>query len=397
MIADQPIPAQVAQQQATPRRATPEQAMQRALALAGSVLTAGPNPRVGCVIVRDGVVVGEGFHARAGDPHAEANALSQAGELARGASVYVSLEPCSHTGRTPPCSEALVHAGVAEVIFAGADPNPKVCGRGLTRMREAGIKVTGPTLPEQADALNPGFIKRMKYGLPFVRCKMAMSLDGRTAMASGESKWITGPVARADVQRLRATSCAIITGINTVLSDNPSLNVRPEQLNDARAQHLAGRQPLRVILDSTLRTPTDAAILRQPGKVLLLTGAAAENSQTYSGEHVRVQALASGSDGRPDLRAALQSLALDYECNDVLLEAGPTLSGAMVQAGLVDELIIYIGAKLLGSDALPLFKLAGLNRMQDQIELRITGMEQMGDDIRLTARPIVTPFNKAKV
>lgn len=394
MIADQPMPAQVPQQQvphqqATPKTLTPEQAMLRALALAQSVMTAGPNPRVGCVIVRDGVIVGEGFHARAGDPHAEANALAQAGELARGASVYVSLEPCSHTGRTPPCSDALVNAGVAEVVFAGADPNPQVCGRGLKRMRDAGIKVSGPTMPEQADAINPGFIKRMKHGLPWVRCKMAMSLDGRTAMASGESKWITGPVARADVQRLRATSCAIVTGINTVLSDNPSLNVRPEQLNDPRVQYLAGRQPLRVILDSALRTPTDAAILRQPGNVLLVTAAAAKPvQQVYAGEHVRVLPQALDSKGRPDLRAVLESLAEDYECNDVLLEAGPTLSGAMVQAGLVDELIVYIGAKLLGSDGLPLFRLTGLNSMQDQIELQITGMEQMGDDIRITARPV---------
>lgn len=389
MIADQTMPAQVAHQQASPLRVTPEQAMQRALALAQSVLTAGPNPRVGCVIVRDGVIVGEGFHARAGDPHAEANALQQAGELARGACAYVSLEPCSHTGRTPPCSDALVKAGVAEVVFAGADPNPQVCGRGLTRMREAGIAVTGPTMADQADAINPGFIKRMKYGLPWVRCKMAMSLDGRTAMASGESKWITGAVARADVQRLRATSCAIITGINTVLSDNPSLNVRPEQLTDARVQYLAGRQPLRVILDSALRTPTDAAILRQPGNVLVLTVANADKVQkAYAGEHVRVQTLALNEEGRPDLRAVLQSLAQDYACNDVLLEAGPTLSGAMVQAGLVDELIVYIGAKLLGSEGLPLFRLTGLNSMQDQIGLQITGMEQMGDDIRITARPV---------
>jgi diaminohydroxyphosphoribosylaminopyrimidine deaminase / 5-amino-6-(5-phosphoribosylamino)uracil reductase len=396
VIADQPMPAQLTPQQASQKVVTPEQAMQRALALAQSVLTAGPNPRVGCVIVRDGVIVGEGFHARAGDPHAEANALAQAGELARGASVYVSLEPCSHTGRTPPCSEALVTAGVAEVVFAGADPNPQVCGRGLKRMREVGIKVTGPTSPEQADAINPGFIKRMKHGLPFVRCKMAMSLDGRTAMASGESKWITGAVARADVQRLRATSCAVITGINTVLSDNPSLNVRPEQLTDARAQYLAGRQPLRVILDSELRTPKDAAILRQPGRVLLFTGTAGSKPD-YAGEHVRVQILSSDASGRPDLRAVLETLAQNYECNDVLLEAGPTLSGAMVQAGLVDELIVYIGAKLLGSDALPLFRLAGLNSMQDQIELQITGVEQMGEDIRLTARPVLAALNQAKV
>lgn len=390
MIADQPMPAQPAHLQTSTGPVTPEQAMQRALTLARSVLTAGPNPRVGCVIVRDGVIVGEGFHARAGDPHAEANALQQAGALARGASVYVSLEPCSHTGRTPPCSDALVHAGVAEVVFAGADPNPQVCGRGLIRMREAGISVTGPTLADQADAINPGFIKRMKHGMPWVRCKMAMSLDGRTAMASGESKWITGAVARADVQRLRASSCAIVTGINTVLSDNPSLNVRPEQLSDARVQHLAGRQPLRVILDSSLRTPADAAILRQPGKALVLTAANTAAAQAvYAGEHVRVQTMALDSLGRPDLRAVLKSLAQDYQCNDVLLEAGPTLSGAMVQAGLVDELIVYIGAKLLGSDGLPLLRLTGLNTMQDQIELQITGMQQMGDDIRLTARPVL--------
>jgi diaminohydroxyphosphoribosylaminopyrimidine deaminase/5-amino-6-(5-phosphoribosylamino)uracil reductase len=384
------MPAQLTQTQATPKQVTPEQAMQRALALAQSVLSAGPNPRVGCVIVRDGAIVGEGFHARAGDPHAEANALQQAGELARGASVYVSLEPCSHSGRTPPCTDALIQAGVAQVVFAGADPNPQVCGRGLQRMIEAGIKVEGPTLPEQADAINPGFIKRMKLGLPWVRCKMAMSLDGRTAMASGESQWITGPVARADVQKLRAGSCAILTGVETVLSDNPALNVRPEQLNDPRVQHLAGRQPLRVIMDSALRTPCDAAILRQPGNVLVLTRAdLAESQRSYPGEHVRVQVLTPDEKGRPDLRAALQCLAQDYECNEVLLEAGPTLSGAAVQAGLVDELIVYIGAKLLGSDALPLFKLIGLNRMQDHIKLQITGIEPMGDDIRLTACTVV--------
>lgn len=387
MIADQSTcPAQ--NLLSPPTVVTPEQAMQRALALAQSVLTAGPNPRVGCVIVREGVIVGEGFHVRAGDPHAEANALAQAGELARGASAYVSLEPCSHTGRTPPCSDALVSAGVAEVVFAGADPNPQVCGRGLRRMEEAGIKVTGPTLPEQADAINPGFIKRMKQGLPWVRCKMAMSLDGRTAMASGESKWITGAVARADVQRLRAGSCAIITGINTVLSDNPSLNVRPEQMTDPRVQHLAGRQPLRVILDSSLRTPADAAVLRQPGNVLVLTGADTDRAHVpYNREQVRVQPVAVNADGRPDLRAVLQSLANDYACNEVLLEAGPTLAGAMVQAGLVDELIVYIGARLLGSDGLPLLRLTGLTDMKDQIELQIINVVQMGDDIRVTARP----------
>lgn len=371
-----------------------EQAMQRALALAQSVLTAGPNPRVGCVIVRDGGIVGEGFHARAGDPHAEANALHQAGDRARGATVYVSLEPCSHTGRTPPCSDALIHAGVAEVIFAGADPNPKVSGRGLKRMREAGIKVTGPLLPEQADAINPGFIKRMKHGLPWVRCKMAMSLDGRTAMASGESKWITGPEARADVQRLRATSCAVLTGVNTVLVDNPSLNVRLEQLTDPRAQHLAGKQPLRVVLDSALRTPMDARIFESEGDVLLLCASSAlADDARYQRAGMLVRSMPMTGRGQIDLRATLRMLAQEFDCNDVLIEAGPTLAGAMIQAGLVDELVIYMGAKLLGNDAMPLFKLDGLTRMQDQIGLKIVEVQQLGDDCRLIAVP--TPVSGA--
>lgn len=371
-----------------------EQAMQRALALAQSVLTAGPNPRVGCVIVRDGAIVGEGFHARAGDPHAEANALHQAGDRARGATVYVSLEPCSHTGRTPPCSDALIHAGVADVIFAGADPNPKVSGRGLKRMREAGIKVTGPLLPEQADAINPGFIKRMKHGLPWVRCKMAMSLDGRTAMASGESKWITGPEARADVQRLRATSCAVLTGVNTVLVDNPSLNVRLEQLTDPRAHHLAGKQPLRVVLDSALRTPMDARIFESEGDVLLLCASSAlADDARYQRAGMLVRSMPMTGRGQIDLRATLRMLAQEFDCNDVLIEAGPTLAGAMIQAGLVDELVIYMGAKLLGNDAMPLFKLDGLTRMQDQIGLKIVEVQQLGNDCRLIAVP--TPVSGA--
>lgn len=366
----------------------PDQAMQRAFALAQSVLTASPNPRVGCVIVRDGVIVGEGFHSRAGEAHAEVHALQQAGELARGASAYVSLEPCSHTGRTPPCCDALIQAGVAQVYYACADPNPQVAGRGLQRMRDAGIRVVGPTLPEQDDAINPGFIKRMTQGLPFVRCKMAMSLDGRTAMASGESKWITGPAARADVQRLRASSCAILTGVNTVLADDPSMNVRPEQLLDPRGQQLQGRQPMRVILDSGFRTPDDAAILRAPGQVLIL-GAAAALSQRQpcaDEERIRMRALATDAQGRPQLRAVLQCLAQEYDCNEILLETGPSLAGAMIQAGLVDELVLYMGAKLLGSDGLPLFRLPGMSSMQDQIAVRITHVEQLGEDCRLTAR-----------
>lgn len=208
---------------------TTEQRMQRAIDLAQSVLTASPNPRVGCVIVRDGEVVGEGWHVRPGEAHAEVNALAMAGSRAAGATVYVSLEPCAHTGKTPPCADALIRAGVAEVIYASSDPNPLVAGKGLERLRQAGIRVSGPVLQDRADAINPGFIKRMTQGLPWVRCKMAMSLDGRTAMASGESKWITGTASRADVQRMRASSCAVVTGVNTVISDDPGLNVRAEQ------------------------------------------------------------------------------------------------------------------------------------------------------------------------
>ncbi len=365
----------------------PDAAMARALALAESVLTAAPNPRVGCVIVRDGVVVGEGFHTKAGEPHAEVNALQQAGDRARGATVYVSLEPCSHTGRTPPCSEALIQAGVAEVIFAGADPNPQVCGRGLQRMREAGIRVHGPTSPVQADAINPGFIKRMRTGLPWVRCKLAMSLDGRTAMASGESKWITGPDARADVQGLRAASCAVLTGINTVLADNASLRVRPQQLAPALMAVDPHRQPLRVILDSDLRTPVDAAVLGSPGRALIFASgeAVAERAAVYPAELAMIETAPLSADGKLDLHAVLLSLANSHDCNEVLLEAGPTLSGAMVQAGLVDELVIYMAPSLLGSDAMPLLRLPGLTRMSERLELAITDVTRLGADCRITA------------
>ncbi|MEX0738785.1 MAG: bifunctional diaminohydroxyphosphoribosylaminopyrimidine deaminase/5-amino-6-(5-phosphoribosylamino)uracil reductase RibD [Pseudohongiella sp.] len=361
--------------------------MQRAIALAQSVLSAGPNPRVGCVVVRDGQVVGEGFHQKPGEPHAEAVALSEAGDRARGATAYVSLEPCAHMGRTPPCSDALIQAGIAEVVYAGSDPNPQVSGQGLQRLREAGIRVRGPVLADEADALNRGFLKRMTQGLPWVRCKMAMSLDGRTAMASGESKWITGAAARADVQLMRASSCAVVTGVNTVLSDNPSLNVRPDQVSEAHAALIGERQPMRVVLDSSLRTPPDSRLIDLPGDILFLTGQPHPQQRArYRGSRAGIREIAVQPGGRLDLRAAMACLALDYECNEVMLEAGPTLSGAMVQAGLVDEVVIYIGARFLGSDALPLFHLPGINRMQDHIGLEITGVRQIADDCCITAR-----------
>lgn len=366
---------------------TPEDYMLRAITLAQSVLTATPNPRVGCVIVRDGQIVGEGFHRVAGEAHAEVNALVQAGDLGQGATAYVTLEPCAHTGRTPPCTSALISAGVKKVYYGSDDPNPQVAGKGVSALREAGIEVEGPLLSEACEALNRGFFKRMQQGLPWVRCKMAMSLDGRTAMASGESKWITGSAARADVQMMRAASCAVVTGVNTVLGDDPGLNVRPEQMNHAQAAAFSERQPLRVVIDSALRTPPDSRIISLPGQALFLTGRPhAQQRARFDGSGALVREVPVLPGGRLDLQAAMQSLAKHDACNEVMLEAGPTLSGAMVQAGLVDEVVIYVGARFLGSDALPLFHLPGIRRMQDHIALELTDVRQIAEDCRITAR-----------
>lgn len=366
--------------------------MKLAIAAAANVYTTAPNPRVGCVIVRDGEVVGTGWHERFGESHAEVNALIQAGERAKGATVYVSLEPCCHFGRTPPCTQALIVAGVAEVVFAMHDPNPLVAGKGVRILLDAGIKVIGPMMEVEARVLNRGFIKRMNEGLPFVRCKMAMSLDGRTAMASGESQWITSPESRADVQKQRATSCAIVTGVNTVLSDNPSLNVRADQLPDENAD-IVKRQPRRVIIDSSLRTPPESKILNLPGEVLFLVGNPhARQYERFSGKldnaSAEIRQINTLPGGRIDLREAMTCLANDFSCNEVMIEAGPTLSGAMIQAGVVDEVIIYIGAKFLGSDALPLFNLPGLKHMSDHIGLEIVDVLGIGGDCRITARVV---------
>ncbi|MEX1197747.1 MAG: bifunctional diaminohydroxyphosphoribosylaminopyrimidine deaminase/5-amino-6-(5-phosphoribosylamino)uracil reductase RibD [Pseudohongiellaceae bacterium] len=363
------------------------EAMQRALALASRVLTATPNPRVGCVLISDGELVGEGWHEQAGEPHAEANALSQAGTRARGATAYVTLEPCCVSGRTPPCTNALIDAGVAEVVYGMEDPNPAVSGSGLQALRDAGVRVRGPVFEEQARALNPGFIKRMQYGLPWLRCKVAMSLDGRTAMASGESQWITGPMARADVQLLRARSCAVLTGVNTVIADNPSLNVRAEQIDRPDAARLARRQPLRAVMDSSLRTPPDSRIIGLPGQVLFLVAGPHEHQLARFADNAAMIREAGGEagGGRVAPQQALRLLADEFECNEVLLEAGPTLSGAMVQAGLVDEVVIYIGPRFLGSDAMPLLHLPGMQLMADQVALRIREMDRLGDDCRIVA------------
>jgi diaminohydroxyphosphoribosylaminopyrimidine deaminase/5-amino-6-(5-phosphoribosylamino)uracil reductase len=352
--------------------------MARALELAQRGLySTDPNPRVGCVIVRDGQIVGEGWHERAGDPHAEANALEIAGERAGGATVYVTLEPCCHHGRTPPCTDALLNARIARLVAAMSDPNPQVAGKGLTTLHEAGILVECGLLATDAQALNPGFIQRMTTGRPFVRLKMAMSLDGRTALASGESQWLTGAAARQDVQRLRARASALVTGIGTLLADDPSLNVRLTA---------ASRQPLRVILDSALRTPPTAKTLHLPGAVLIFTGV------SNPVQHQLLQAagaeivVAPTVGNRLDLSVILSELA-HRECNELHVECGPTLAGAWLQAGLVDELILYLAPLLLGDKARPLFALPALAHLQDRYELNILDLRAVGTDWRLTLQP----------
>lgn len=362
------------------------QYMAHALRLAERGLyTTDPNPRVGALVVKDGVVVGEGFHHRAGEPHAEPLALAQAGEQTWGATAYVTLEPCSHHGRTPPCADALIRAGVERVVAAMQDPNPLVAGQGLQRLREAGIQVECGLLEKRARRLNPGFIKRMERGLPFVRCKMAMSLDGRTAMADGESQWITGPEARRDVQFFRARSSAILTGIGTVLADDPSLNVRlsPAELHDLGPDYPI-RQPMRVVLDSALRMSPEARMLTLPGETRIFcchrNEAKAERLR-LAGTRVEVM----DGEGRLDLEKTLRRLA-ELAINEVWLEAGSTLAGAAMASGLVDELILYVAPHLMGDGARGLFHLPGLRHMSDRIELEITDVRALGRGLRLRAR-----------
>lgn len=368
----------------------PESWMARALRLARHGLyTTAPNPRVGCVLVKEGRVIGEGWHERTGEPHAEINALRNAGEAARGATAYVTLEPCSHQGRTGPCAVALVEAGVARVVVAMRDPNPQVAGRGIERLRQAGIEVEEGVLEAEAQALNPGFIARMARGRPFVRMKMAMSLDGRTAMRSGESQWITGPCARREVQRLRARSSVVMTGVESVIFDNSRLTVRAEQLELDNAEAIAGRQPLRVVVDSRLRLPLAAACLREPGRTLVATvdGPDDEHREKLEQAGAEVVALPAEEGGRVDLEALLSYLASHEEANEVLLETGATLAGAMLDAGLVDEMQLFVAPTLLGGEARPLFELPGLTRMDEQRPLDIRDIRAVGDDWRITAVP----------
>jgi len=348
--------------------------MARALQLAAhGLFTTSPNPRVGCVIVKDGTVVGEGWHQRAGTPHAEIHALKAAGNAARGATVYVTLEPCSHHGRTPPCAEALIDAGVSRVVAAMSDPNPLVAGGGIAMLTLAGIRAEVGLMESEARALNPGFISRMTRQRPWVRLKTASTLDGKTALANGASQWITGEAARADVQQLRARACAILTGSGTVLADNPRMNVRDLDI---------GRQPLRVIVDSGLRTPVDAAIL--PALVACHHATPARAALEQAGAEVIELP---GADGRVDL-AALLTLLAQRGINEVHVEAGAALNGALLAGGWVDEWVAYVAPMAVGDAARGLFATPPLAALADAARFRLADVRQIGNDLRLTLLPV---------
>lgn len=379
-------------------------AMARALELAERGLeTTDPNPRVGCVIAQGEQIVGEGWHERAGGPHAEVNALRAAGPNAAGATAYVTLEPCSHHGRTPPCADALVAARVGRVVFALEDPNPRVSGRGAETLRRAGIGVESGLLAAEATELNCGFLKRMRAGRPWVRVKLAMSLDGRTALANGESQWITGPAAREDVQRWRARSSAILTGMGTVLADDPRLDVR---LPDPPAGG-PRRQPLRVVLDGHLKMPPGARMLTTGGNVLIVTAMSdgdqcseraaqdpewtARRAQLLAKgveiEEVAVSAEgASGGDTRLALAEILDRLGR-RQLNELWVESGPRLAGELLRQRLVDELILYVAPKLLGPQARPLMEMIELRNLTDAPRFTVTDTRQIGEDVRLRLRP----------
>lgn len=347
--------------------------MRRAIELArqGQYSTK-PNPNVGCVIVKDGIVVGEGFHPKAGQPHAEVFAMRQAGEQARGATAYVTLEPCAHYGRTPPCAKGLVEAGVAKVIVACPDPNPLVAGKGVQILKDAGIDVEVGICEDEAHPLNDGFLKAMATGMPYVRLKIASSLDGRTAMASGESKWITGPEARQDVQHWRAISGAVITGIETVLADDCQLNVR--SLNGVDDINTVV-QPKRIILDRQGRLPLTAKLLKNPETVMVM-GPYCPELADLGVIQLEIQ----------PLKELLQQLVQQHQIYDVLVEAGATLSTVFLQAGLVDELISYVAPTLLGQTARSMFN-AEFSRMAEQLRFKLQDVTRLGDDVRFRLIP----------
>ena len=359
--------------------------MARALQLAANGLyDTAPNPCVGCVLVRGSRVVGTGWTAPAGGPHAEVVALKAAGDAARGATAYVTLEPCCHTGRTGPCTKALLAAGVSRVVFAGHDPNPRVSGGGAAELEAAGVTVEGGVMEQAAEPLNRGFFTRMRRGAPYVRSKLAVSLDGRTALANGKSKWITSAAARADVHRWRARSSAVLTGSGTIVDDDPSLDARREEAEIAAS--IGIKQPLRVVIDARLKMPPGAKTLSRPGEVLVLTTRALDDPKAAAlrAAGARVDRVA-GDAEHCDLRAVLEHLGA-LEINDVWVEAGAGLNGALLRAGLIDELIIYVAPRLLGSAARGMFELPALESLTDDYRVTFDDFRKVGADFRITAR-----------
>jgi len=354
--------------------------MARALQLAErGLFTTDPNPRVGCVVTEGERIIGEGWTSPVGGPHAEVNALRAAGEASRGATAYVTLEPCSHHGRTPPCSDALVAAGVRRVVCAVGDPNPLVAGEGINRLRAAGIQVESGLLAQSAERLNAGFFKRMVRGLPFVTVKVAASLDGKVALRNGASRWITGEAARRDVQRMRARSSAVLTGIGTVLADDPQLTVRDPGIE------MLGRHPLRVVCDAQLRMPATARMLKEAGSTLVYatvtTGAA-----LLEKAGAQVQVVGADERGSLDLVAVLRDLAARH-CNEVLVEAGPALSGRFLELGLADLLVTYMSPVLLGDEARSMLSIPAIDDMQHRLALELVEQRRVGDGLKLTWRP----------
>lgn len=352
--------------------------MARALQLAQrGCFTTQPNPRVGCVIVKNDEVIGEGYHARAGQAHAEVVALHAAGEHARGATAYVTLEPCNHQGRTPPCTDALIAAGISRVVVAMQDPNPLVVGQGMARLRDAGIVVECGLMQAQAAVLNRGFIMRMSQGRPFVTLKLAASLDGRTAMASGESRWISSEAARADVHRLRAAAGAVLSSRATVIADDPALTVR-----------LPGtwRQPDRIVLDTHGQVPATAKVWQDGARRIRILGHDLTGSAAAEIKGVESRVVETREDGRISLPAALQALG-QLEINEVLVECGPTLAGSLLQQYAVDELVLYLAPTLLGHAARPMAILPALDTLADRIQLTLADTRAVGPDLRLTLRP----------
>ncbi len=365
--------------------AADHQFMSRALQLAEQGLySARPNPRVGCMIVKDGQIVGEGAHLKAGEPHAEVFALRQAGSQAKGATAYVTLEPCNHTGKTPPCSQALIDAGISKVIAAMQDPNPLVAGSGLAYLQAHGVEVASGLMQAQAEVINPGFISRMTQNKPFIRSKIAASLDGKTALNNGQSQWITSASSRQDVQHWRARSCAILTGSGTVLSDNPSMSVRDIAVE---------KQPLKVIVDSQLQTPLDAKIL-SGGNVLIAFAVDAHDRADALFEAGAELLCIPDSNDKVCLNTLLSHLA-SCEINEVLCEGGEGLNGALLAQNLIDELLIYYAPKLMGSAGKGLFAMPEFTQMSQAIDLHILDVRHIGNDIRLRAKPIFkTPVVK---